>query len=283
MENLRIIFYGTKALDDILNINKTLDIKLSNDDKYKIRPYIGVDKSFKWEYIIFQNEINIDSNDTIKNYIEKHYKSDNRQERYSEIEKIYLKHLDDDNNEQLNKDISNVLNKYPPFNDVLVICIDKLLDKDSIKAFKYFQGFTSLKGEQPFILFLTKKDKNPKITDLFKFINNEYFDKRNIYALKYPNNDEEYQKINNFFIKRMNYYNQSDNLDNNSKINTFNILICGGGGVGKSTFINQFMQEKIAQEGEGLTATYNIKHYIHPKYPIKLLILQDLKKITQFK
>lgn len=155
MKKLRIIIDGKKALDDILNINKTLDIKLSDDDEYKIKLYIGIDKTFKWEYFIFQNEINKDTNDTIKNYLEKHSKSDNRVERYTEIEKINLKHLDDENNEQLNKDISNVLNKYPYFNDVLVICIDNLLDKDSLKAFKYFQGFTQIKDQQPFILLLT--------------------------------------------------------------------------------------------------------------------------------
>ena len=89
--------------------------------------------------------------------------------------------------------------------------------------------------------------------------------------MKYPDNDEESQKINNFFIKYMNYYNQTDNLNNNSKITTFNILVCGVVGVGKSTFINQFIQEKFSQEGEGLSVTYNIKNYIHPKYPIKII------------
>ena len=272
MEKLRIIIYGKNALDDILNINKTLNIELSIDDINKIKPYIGIDKRTNWKYFIFQNEINEDANETIKNYLENHYKSQNKNKTYYEIENIYRKYINDENNDFLNKEISDVYLKYHKYNNVLVICIDNLLDEDSKKAFKYFQGFTKIRDQQPFILFITKKDINPKIIDLFPFISNEFFDKRNIYALKYPTNDEEVRKLNNFFIKCMNYYYyQSDNLDNNMKINTFNILLCGHGGVGKSTFINQFMQEKIAEEGEGLSITKKLTNYLHPKYPINII------------
>ena len=283
MEKLIIIIYGKNALDDILNINKSLDIKLSIDDIYKIKPYIGIDKRTNWEYFIFQNEINEDVNETIKNYLENHYKSQNIAKTNYEIEKIYRKHINDENNQQLNKEISDVLLKYHKFNDVLIICIDNLLDEDSKKAFKYFQAFTTISNQQPFILFLTKKETNPKVTDLFQFISNEYFDKRNICALKNPANDEEVRKLNNFFIKCMNYYYQSENLDHNMKINTFNILICGPAGVGKSTFINQFMQEKIAEEGEGLSITCKLKHYLHPKYPIKIIDTQGFESNDRIK
>ena len=40
--------------------------------------------------------------------------------------------------------------------------------------------------------------------------------------------------------------------------------------MGKSTFINQFMQEKVDNEGEGLSITHKIANYIHPKYPIRI-------------
>ena len=148
--------------------------------------------------------------------------------------------------------------------------MDYLLDEDSKLAFKYFQGFSNNISQQPFILFLTKKDVNPKISDLFQFITNEFFDKRNVYALKYPKNKGENEKINNFFIRCMKYYHQIGNDEiNSSSLNTFNILLFGRAGVGKSTFINQFMHEKIAKEGEELL--YKITNYIHPKYPIRII------------
>ena len=67
----------------------------------------------------------------------------------------------------------------------------------------------------------------------------------------------------------MNYYHEVTN-DDKSGIQTFNILICGQAGTGKSTFINQFFQEKVAKEGEGLSVTHEITSYNHPKYPIKI-------------
>jgi len=273
MENylkLRIFIYGNNALDDILNINKTIDIRLSVEPKYKIKPYLGIDKKFKWEYFIFQSEINEDANKSIKNYLLDHNRLDNIIKRNDEIKKIISEHSNDENNEQINKEISNILLKYRNFNDILVISVDNLLDKNSQLAFKYFQAFSKFKSQQPFILFLTKKENNPKIIDLFKYVTNEFFDKRNVYSLKFPGNEEEIRNINNFFIKCMNYYHEIDNYEINKQISTFNILICGPCGAGKSTFINQFMHDKIAKEGEGLSITNKIKSYIHPKYPIKI-------------
>ena len=68
----------------------------------------------------------------------------------------------------------------------------------------------------------------------------------------------------------MNYYLEIDNNDINVQLNTFNILICSNCGTGKSTFINNFIQEKVVKEGEWLSLIHKIKSYIHPKYPIKI-------------
>ena len=100
---------------------------------------------------------------------------------------------------QINKEISNILFKYRYFYDALVISVDNFLDIDSKFAFQYFQEFSQIKTKQSFILFLIKKDNNPKIFDLFQFITNEFFDKRNVYAFKFPRNEEEIENINNFF------------------------------------------------------------------------------------
>ena len=64
----------------------------------------------------------------------------------------------------------------------------------------------------------------------------------------------------------MNYYHEISNNEINSQLSTFNILICGQAGVGKSTFINQFIHKKEAKESE----THIIKSYIHPNYPIRI-------------
>ena len=160
------------------------------------------------------------------------------------IKNMVLKYSEDKNNEKLNEEISNISFKYRKFYDVIVICIDNLLNEDSILAIKYFQGFAQIRAQHLITLFLTKKDDNPKISDLFQFITNEFFDKRNISALKFPKNKEEKVKINNFYIKFMNYYHQIGNNEINSPLNVFNILLCGSTGVGKNTFINQFIHEK---------------------------------------
>ena len=70
-------------------------------------------------------------------------------------------------------------------------------------------------------------------------------------------------------MKCMNYYHEiSISKLNNS--HSFNILVCGPAGVGKSTFINQFLEEKQAKEGEGVSVTHEITKYFHPKYPITI-------------
>ena len=56
----------------------------------------------------------------------------------------------------------------------------------------------------------------------------------------------------------MNYYHEIGNNFINNKSQTFNILICGKAGVGKSSFINQFLNEKLAKEGEELSITKEI-------------------------
>ena len=82
-------------------------------------------------------------------------------------------------NEELSEETTKILLEYRNFFDIVVIFVDNLLDKDSELAFKYFQGFTNIKSQQPFIFFLTKKDKNPDVTSLFKFYTYEYFDQIN--------------------------------------------------------------------------------------------------------
>ena len=68
----------------------------------------------------------------------------------------------------------------------------------------------------------------------------------------------------------MNYFHEVGNCGVINHSQTFNILICGPAGVGKSSFINQFLQDKTAKEGEGLAVTQQITCYFHPIYPISI-------------
>jgi len=266
---LKIYVYGKNALNDINHICGDLETNIVDDIRHKIKLFYAVDKTSKWDYYLFSTEISEDTNEIIKDYILKDGKEDNILKANSEIKSVMKDHENDLNNEALNKKISKILLKYRKFYDILVIIVDNLLDEDSKLAFDFFQGFNYIKSSQPFILFLTKKDDKPNIQSLLQTVTYEFFDKRNVYAFKFPTNEDEATKIQNFFRKCMNYYHEVTN-DDKSGIQTFNILICGQVGTGKSTFINQFFQQKVAKEGEGLSVTHKITSYIHPDYPIKI-------------
>ena len=85
---------------------------------------------------------------------------------------------------------------------------------------------------------------------LYQWITNEFYDKRNLEDFKFPLTDIEKNKILNFFIKCMNYYHEiSISKINNS--HSFNTLVCGTAGVGKSSFkINFLKKNKLKKEKE---------------------------------
>ena len=274
LNKLRLYIYGKNALEDIKYICKDQNLRIYNEDKYKNKVYIAQDKESKesnWEYFILSGGIDKEKNEIIKNYLNDHLAQENILEAKKEIQNLMnsdkAKKLDI---ETLNKEISKIIIRSRKFYDVLVILVDNLLDEDSQLVFNYFQNFTNQITKQPFILFLTRTEDDPKIQKLFKNITNEFFDKRNVYAYKFPKNEEEIEYINKLFIKFMNYYHEISNNDIKSQIHSFNILVCGPAGAGKSTFINQFLQSKTAKEGEGLSITHEITNYIHPTYPINI-------------
>ena len=300
---LRIFAYGKNALDDIRIICPNIDLKLEDENEFK-KILRCRDKIVNYEYYIVNGEINEERNNLIKDYLLKDFNAENMAKANQQIgikikdlrKKYGLQKQESDNNakddskkdessdddddtkeksyalynEELSKETTKILLLYRNFYDIVVIFVDNLLDKDSELAIKYFQEFTSMKSQQPFIFFLTKKDKNPDISSIFKFFTNEFFDKRNVFAYKFPDFEEEKLKINNHFLKCMNYYHEIGTNDSNNTSQTFNILICGKAGVGKSCFINQFIGDKVAKEGEGLSVTHEISNYKHPIYKIKI-------------
>lgn len=274
LNKLRLYIYGKNALEDIKYLCKDQNLRIYNEDKNENKVYIAQDKESKesnWEYFILSGGIDKEKNEIIKNYLNEHLAQENMVEAKKKIKNFMnsenAKYLDI---EKLNKEISKIIIQSRKFYDVLVILVDNLLDEDSQLVFKYFQNFTNQLTKQPFILFLTRKDDDPNIQKLFKNITNEYFDKRNVYAYKFPQNEEEIEYINKLFIRFMNYYHEISNNDIKSQTHSFNILVCGPAGSGKSTFINQFLQSKTAKEGEGLSVTHEITNYMHPTHPINI-------------
>jgi GTP-binding protein EngB required for normal cell division len=231
---LRLYFYGENILK--LLIDQTTYDKLAiNQDGYQM----GYEKALNWEYYIF-DKITKENNKTISNIIEDNF---------------------------LNSD----------FFEIIIVTVNQLFDEESKLFFKHFQKYSNQKSKQPFILFLTKNEEKPDIKKLYDLIDNEYFDKRTIFALKYPSkdNENETQAILNLICKFRNYYHEEgDSFETfNDEITTnykFNILVCGRAGTGKSSFINEFLGNRKAKEGEGLSVTHNIVTYCHPTYPINI-------------
>jgi GTPase SAR1 family protein len=76
-------------------------------------------------------------------------------------------------------------------------------------------------------------------------------------------------KLQIFFMKYINYYHEIS-ISKSNNFHSFNILVCGPAGVGKSSFINQFLEEKLAKEGEGVSVTHETTKYFLPKYSITI-------------
>ena len=119
----------------------------------------------------------------------------------------------DEIKEECNKLISNFLNENferTDFYDIIIVTVNNLLDKESKIFFNYFEKFSSIKSKQPFILYITKNEDNPNVEQLYSLITNEYFDKRGLFVLKYPSNENEKKLILNYICKFKSYYNEEE-------------------------------------------------------------------------
>ena len=233
---LRIFFYGENILNILI---KQTSIQFKEDKIKNTSFKQGFDNAFNWEFFEF-DKICDESNKIITDFVEKDFIMSD-------------------------------------FFDIIIITVNKLLDEDSILFFKHFEKFTTQRVKQPFILYITKEEENPKVEQLYDKITNEYFDKRTLFALKYPNlvNENETKAILELICKFRNYYHEegdsfeyfNEEITSNYK---FNILVCGRAGTGKSSFINKFLGNRKAKEGEGLSVTHKIVTYSHQKYPINI-------------
>ena len=241
---LNVIIYGKNILADFPKIvdgaNSTSISSSFPETHYFVEEYSG------WKYFLIEKDYGPKVKERIINILKEHYN-----------EEFTISFFNEPNNEMKVK--KNILL------DVLLICVDKLEDKDSKNIFKDIQNYTRCTSKLPFIVFLTLKEDNPDIEIFYDSIGNKFFDIRNLFAYKFPQTLEERNqlkmKLNYFF----NYYNSIASTDLTT-INSLNIMIVGQAGAGKSSLLNLLQREKIAREGDGGAITYKISFYTDKEY-----------------
>ena len=266
-DNLWINCKREKASDKLID-NTKVNVKV---DEYK-----GVKKANEKIrlYLYGKNLLTIFKLEIIKKYnlIKKSIKNIEYLSLEDDQSNIEYLIFDELISEEINKAISSMMEKNylkSQFYDIIVVSVNSLRDEQTKIFINHFQSFTLKMIKQPFYLFLTSEN-NPKIKDLYEQISNHYFDKRNLTAMKFPDNDE-FPKIISYISEKISYYNGYGDLYDKSDLSAeylFNILICGLAGVGKSSFINILEHSKRSKEGEGNSITDSIIRFTHPLYPL---------------
>ena len=179
--------------------------------------------------------------------------------------------LNDHYKEELNIKFEgqNSTQKRKLLRDVLIFIVDKLEDKNTEKIVKKFEKYSYTPSKQPFMLFLTKQENNPDIESLWGSITNSKLDRRNLFALKFPENYNDKEEILNLLNYFFDYYHDCYSSKNNFA--SLNLLICGKAGAGKSTLINQIQKKKVAKEGCGLAVSSKIIFYSDNDYNINII------------
>ena len=224
---------------------------------------------------------------------------------YNWIKDFSNKELTEKNFNCLMKDIISKIQKSPEYNCILVFLnsIEDINDKVNL-IYKCLSNIK--KAYKPIVLLAFNKENKENITNEFDQELSEvrkYFEIANYNKNDYYDIEKKIKLIYNYyfnigdtlpnFIPIINHFaSQKDNYankENSLKYKaTFNILVIGRPGCGKSTLINLLLNEKRAREGIGYSITKFYTQYIHNKYPITLTDTpgfeddKDLKKMKEF-
>ena len=246
------------------------------------------------------------------------------QEIYPNKEWYFNCYLNEMNDELINgimRDISGgYRNKMNSNNNIILVFLNSNEKENKNKIKIILENLEEVnKIYKPFVIFAFRNTKMEEeeeenneerkeniIDDVIKENGfNNYFIKKYIEMVEYKEND--YSKL----LKRINsiycYYNNIGDIytildeiirgynSNNNKsrntikfVSTFNILVLGRPGSGKSTLINLLLNKKKAREGIGESITQVVSKYVHDKYPITFEDTpgfeddQDLEKMITF-
>ena len=239
-------------------INEIIELKNKSkiSEKKKIKYYkedlplnilicgIKIDKSYMSQFLKEKNKIKFQKRDDYEEY--SYY--------YGWKFKFFKEGLEKNNLNIIYNNIKqNNLN-----NNVLVCFINDSLTK-AFEIINYF-GLNCPKSDI-FIIFLTiNRNITKNILKEYIIINNINYDERNLDLIYYNNNDISY--LFKLLFSKSCYFNQIGNDLKVPDINknlieksikekeSFNILVTGRPGVGKSTFVNILNGGKYAKEGE---------------------------------
>ena len=236
------------------------------------------------------------------NYIQNY---DNFEEKHPNYDWYFNYNFQELNEDSINKILNNIINDYRAKknfkNNLILIFFESntLTESDIKKVQMILSNIDKMhKVYKPILLFAFKKEileideeKVEKKSDedakriMNEIIKENKFDNKFIEIAYYNENDysEILKKINSAYC----YYNNIGDLftvldemirgynfysnTTKSKIkfaSTFNILVIGRPGGGKSTLINLLLNERKAREGIGESVTKVVSKYIHDKYPI---------------
>ncbi len=273
--------------DKFLNNFKTHEEEISSTEPYKIKNSI-----FNWNLNFYKNFEHLSN---IKDMFENNF--------YQEQKNVLILFID--NLKTIYK-VINIFNMiYNEIHPLFLFVINKKkLTKEKTEIINDLNNYIKNKGIKRFNLrnvtlleevdlnetpgneelYNLNKKKRDYIFDLYFFLINSW--------LYYNNLGDNFEfgshlgKNSNEFLKIIN--NEKKNININSHIGLFNIIVLGRPGTGKSTLINILSNQKRSLEGRGESVTKKMIKYIIKDYNISLYdtpgfeLDKDINEIIKF-
>ena len=270
-------------------IKKFNNIEIRKDNYMELELNEEKHKKFDWYFNYNHTEINEDSITKIMNKICSEYKNRKNFNNNNNILLIFM-----DSQEKINENKEKIRIIFEKLDKVY-----KIYKPIIILAFKDNKNSMDIEGnheesEESLIDTVIKENKydnyfTRKYIEIVHYKENYYIEiMRKIYSIDcYYNNIGDIFSIVDEMIKLYDLNNCK--IRNKTKFDaTFNILILGRPGCGKSTLINLLLNKRKAREGIGDSITKVVSKYVHDKYPITFEDTpgfendDDLKKMIKF-